>query len=58
MRRYLNIDPKQDTTPTKVKVTFPCWIHGEPRKIDDEVVVGRQDAIDLQSMKRAVIVEE
>lgn len=49
-------DVKQDATPTKIRVTHPCWINGEPRKIDDEVLVGRQDAVDLEAMKRVVIV--
>ena len=55
---YMDVGIKQDVTPTKVRIITPCWIHGQPRKVDEVVVVGRQDAIDLRSMKRVVFVDK
>ena len=52
---YSSADIKQDVTPTKVKIIVPCWIHGQPRQLDEVVIVGHQDAIDLRSMGRVVI---
>ena len=49
-------DFKQDMTPTKIVVTHPVFIAGVPRKKGDEVIVGYQDAIDLQAMKRATLI--
>jgi carbonic anhydrase/acetyltransferase-like protein (isoleucine patch superfamily) len=48
---------KPDMSPTEVEITHPCWIHGEARAIGDRVTVGKQDAVDLQAMKRAKIVK-
>lgn len=48
---------KPDMTPTDIEVTHPCFIHGIPRQVGDRVTVGKQDAIDLASMKRAKLVE-
>lgn len=49
-------DAKQDQTPTAIEVTYPCWIGGEQRAIGDLLTIGKQDAVDLAQMGRAVII--
>lgn len=45
-----------DLTPTAIEVTHPCWIGGDQRAIGDLLTIGKQDAVDLAALGRAVII--
>lgn len=52
---YLQKPYKPDQTPVKVEILHPIWVNGKPREVGDVVEMGRQDAIDIASLKRIKI---